>query len=97
MKLPYLKKGQDSMTDAFSDNAAKSRFEYAVGKETAIANYRREGATLFIDYVEAPPALRGTGTAGKLMSKIMEKAAAENLTVVPICGYAALWISRHKK
>ncbi|TAL27209.1 MAG: hypothetical protein EPN97_17660 [Alphaproteobacteria bacterium] len=45
----------------------------------AVADYRREGSTLFIDYVEAPPELRGTGAAGKLMEEIMAFAAREKL------------------
>jgi uncharacterized protein len=81
--------------DSFSDNTAKSRFEYKVGDATAFADYRREGGTLFIDYVEAPVELRGTGAAGKLMEKIMETARQEELKVVPICGYAASWIRRN--
>lgn len=79
----------------FTDNTAKSRFEYTVNGATAFADYRREGSTLYIDYVEAPPELRGTGAAGNLMKHIMEAAQRENLKVVPICGYAASWISRN--
>lgn len=82
---------------AFSDNPAKRRFEYLVGEFMAVANYRREGQTLFIDYVEAPPELRGTGAAGKLMEEIMAFADREKLQVTPICGYAAQWMARHKK
>ncbi len=85
----------ESMEDAFLDNAGKSRFEYLMNGSVAFANYRREGTTLFIDYVEAPEELRGTGAAGKLMQNIMEQARQEKTTVVPICGYAATWIARH--
>ena len=59
------------------------------------ADYRRDGGTLYIDYVEAPPALRGSGAAGRLMAGVMQAARAQNLSVVPICGYAAAWIKRH--
>jgi predicted GNAT family acetyltransferase len=85
------------MPDGFNDNAAKNRFEYHVNGATAFANYRREGTTLYIDYVEAPHELRGTGAAGKLMQSIMEQAQKDNLKVVPICGYAASWMSRNAK
>lgn len=79
----------------FSDNGARNRFEYKVGNATAFADYRREGDTLFIDYVEAPAELRGTGAAGRLMEKVMETAQQEGLKVVPICGYAASWMRRY--
>jgi uncharacterized protein len=83
------------MSDLFTDNSLKSRFEYHVNGKTAFADYRREEGTLYIDYVESPPELRGTGTAGKLMEHIMEVAQKEKLDVVPICGYAAAWMSKH--
>jgi predicted GNAT family acetyltransferase len=84
------------MTEAFTNNTLRSRFEYAVNGSIAFANYRREGATLYIDYVEAPVELRGTGAAGKLMQNIMNVAQKEKLNVVPICGYAAAWMARNK-
>ncbi|MBP2230566.1 putative GNAT family acetyltransferase [Azospirillum agricola] len=83
--------------EAFSDNRAKNRFELAVGGQTVFADYRRSGGTLLISYVEAPPSLRGTGAAGRLMEGVMGQARAEGLKVVPVCSYAALWIQRHKQ
>lgn len=84
------------MTGSFSYNSGAGRYEYHVGDAVAFARVRREGATLFIDYVEAPPALRGTGAAGKLMQHVMDMARAESVQeVVPICGYAASWIAKN--
>jgi predicted GNAT family acetyltransferase len=83
------------MTDRISDNAARSRYELDVDGKIVFANYRRVGSTLHIPYVEAPPSLRGTGAAGRLMRGVMETARAEGLKVVPICGYASAWIHRH--
>lgn len=65
--------------------------------EIAYADYHIDGGTLFIDYVFAPPALRGTGAAGKVMEGMMQLAAEKNLQVTPICGYAASWMKRHEK
>ena len=85
------------MPASFTDNTRKSRFEYAVNDSIAFANYRREGSTLYIDRVEAPPELRGTGAAGHLMQQIMNFAKSENLKVVPICSYAVAWIAKNNK
>ena len=71
------------------------KFEYEVEGSVAFADYRLEGSTLYIDYVEAPQALRGTGAVGQLMQHIMQTAKNKQWHVVPICGYAASWISRH--
>lgn len=82
------------MSDFFTDNSLKSRFEYSVNGKTAFAEYRREGKKLFIDHVEAPEELRGTGAAGKLMEHIIEAAQKEKMEVVPVCGYAASWMRK---
>ena len=78
-----------------TDNTAKSRYELAVDDRIVYADYRKNADTLYIDYVEAPVELRGTGAAGRLMEEIMKTARSENMKVVPICGYAASWIKRH--
>lgn len=84
------------MTDEiFKDNVEEGRFEYHIGDLMAYATYSLNGAVLSIHYVEAPPALRGTGAAGNLMQKIMETARARQYKVIPICSYAAAWIRRN--
>lgn len=76
-------------------NKDLSRYEMSIDGETVFANVRKAGNTLYIDYVEAPPALRGTGATGKLMQGLMDSIKNDNLKVVPICGYAAAWMERH--
>ncbi|NBO18916.1 MAG: N-acetyltransferase [Proteobacteria bacterium] len=71
------------------------RFEIDISGHTVFATYRLEGKTLFIDHVEAPPALRGTGAAGALMKDILTRANGDGLTITPICGYAASWLRRN--
>jgi predicted GNAT family acetyltransferase len=78
------------------DNTARSRYELGVDGQTVFANYRREGDVLTILWVEAPPALRGTGAAGRLMTLIGEEARRHNWKIVPVCGYAAAWLRGSK-
>ena len=80
-----------------TDNTLQHRFELNKDGHTAFADYRLQGETLYIDYVEAPPPLRGTGAAGELMEGVMRIAGDNAYKVVPICGYAAAWIRRHSK
>lgn len=49
-----------------TDNTALQRFELEESGLIAFANYRRSGQHVVIPHVEAPPALRGTGAAGRL-------------------------------
>ncbi|MES2961163.1 MAG: GNAT family N-acetyltransferase [Pseudomonadota bacterium] len=78
------------------DNKQNSRFEIITDGLVTFADYRLEKNILTIKYVEAPIELRGAGTAGKLMEEIAKKADAENLKIIPICGYAAVWLRKHK-
>lgn len=83
------------MTQTVVDNTAKSRFELTEQGLTAFADYHLSGDRLAIPHVEAPPALRGTGTAGRLMTGLLDQARARGLKVVPICPYAKVFIQRH--
>ncbi|HEX3498419.1 MAG TPA: GNAT family N-acetyltransferase [Stellaceae bacterium] len=85
------------MSDPIRDNAERSRYELEIDGQIVFANYRRHGATLSILHVEAPPPLRGTGAAGRLMQGIAEIARASGAKIVPLCGYAAVWLRRHRE
>ncbi len=77
------------------DNRAENRFELHEDSHLVWANYRiRDGRTV-IPHVEADPALRGTGAAGRLMQQIVDYARAEKLVIVPRCSYATAWFERH--
>lgn len=84
-----------SVMSEVKDNKDQKRFELVVEDQLVFANYRIEGETLYINYVEAPVSLRGTGAAGKLMEGIVALAKRENYNIVPICSYAAAWLRRH--
>jgi len=85
------------MINAVSDNPGRHRYELDVDGQVVFADYRREGAVLTILHVEAPPALRGTGAAGRFMQGMMEKVRKEGLKVMPVCSYAVAWLGRHKE
>jgi len=76
------------------DNAASGRFEMDEGGMTSWADYRVSGGRLYIDHVESPPPLRGTGASGRLMAAVATEARRRGLGVTPICGYAASWLRR---
>jgi len=74
-----------------------ARYEMDERGATAYADYRRDGQRLNIDYVFAPPELRGTGASGRLMAALSANARAKHLRITPICGYAAAWLRRSKE
>ena len=87
------------MTD-LRDVRTDQRFEQGFADpdgqlRTVFADYAVQGSTRVILHVEADPALRGTGAAGRFMQTLAEHARAEKLTLTPRCGYAIAWLKRH--
>ena len=80
---------------AMRDNRDQGRFEIEEAGLVVFADYRRREGQIIIDHVEAPPALRGSGAAGRLMAEIVRQAKAERARIIPLCGYAAAWLKRN--
>jgi predicted GNAT family acetyltransferase len=59
------------------------------------ADYHRNGAALVIAHVEADPALRNTGAAGRFMQSLTDWAREQGELLEPHCAYAVHWYSRH--
>jgi len=78
------------------DNAGWSRFELEEEGKLAFADYHKSDGVLTISHVEADPALRGRGTAGRLMEGVLHAAREQGLKIRPLCGYAVAYIQRHE-
>jgi predicted GNAT family acetyltransferase len=76
------------------NDTANARYEMDEEGQTSWADYRLAGERLYIDHVESPPALRGTGAAGRLMAALAADARDKGLKITPICGYAHAWLRR---
>ena len=82
------------------DVTAKHRFEQeftdAGGALRRVhADYRIDGETRAILHVEADPALRGSGAAGRFMQNLASHARRETIRLDPVCSYAVAWFKRH--
>ena len=80
-----------------TDNTTLCRFELIEEGKLAFADYRLSDGVLILPHVEADPALRGKGTAGRLMNGVLELARERGWKVRPVCGYAAAYIQRHRE
>jgi len=78
-----------------TDNTALGRFELIEEGKLAFADYRIQDGVMILPHVEADPALRGRGTAGRLMEGLLEIARSRGLRVTPVCGYAAAFMRKH--
>jgi predicted GNAT family acetyltransferase len=77
------------------DNQSKSRFELTSDDHLAELIYRRRADRLVLVHTEVPEALSGQGIGGLLVQAAIDRAAGEDLTVVPLCPFARGWLQRH--
>lgn len=77
------------------NNALASRFAMAVNGGLAVLDYRIEGGTIFLLYVEVPASEQGRGIAGKLSRAALEFSRGSGLKVVPRCPFIAAYMQRH--
>lgn len=84
------------LRDVLADQRFEQGFSDPEGQlRSVFADYAVQGSTRVILHVEADPALRGTGAAGKFMQALAEHARAEGLKLTPRCSYAVAWLKRH--
>ncbi len=76
-------------------NKAESRYEKDFDGHSVYATTREVDGVLYIDYVFAPPELRGSGAAGQFMEALMAEVKNKGFKAKPICGYAVSWLRRH--
>ena len=76
-------------------NEAAHRFEADLGGPVAVADYERNGNTLYFTHTETPFAYRGRGIACQVVESALTYAKTQGLTVVPLCGFVASYIDEH--
>ncbi|MBY0531063.1 MAG: N-acetyltransferase [Xanthobacteraceae bacterium] len=77
------------------DNKQASRYELDVEGGVAFADYRMAPGAVTVNYTEVPEALRGRGIGAKLSAAVLEHIRAEDLKVIPRCGFFAAFIREH--
>jgi uncharacterized protein len=77
------------------DNPDQSRFELRADGHLAELDYRHHGRRLVLIHTEVPVELEGRGIGGRLVMAAIDRAAREDLTVVPLCPFARGWLERH--
>ena len=80
---------------AVVDERSASRFVVEIDGHVAELLYGRKGDHLTLVHTEVPEELGGRGLGSKLVRAAVDTAAADGLTIVPLCEFARGWLEGH--
>lgn len=73
----------------------RHRFEVHLEGNTAYLEYESDDRVMYITHTIVPPALEGRGVGSALVKQALSYAERQQLKVIPICSFAAAYMSRH--
>jgi predicted GNAT family acetyltransferase len=74
---------------------AEHRFVVEIGGRTAELTYDLQGDRLFLVHTGVPGEMEQQGIGSALVTAAVEWAAAQHLTVVPLCPFVRWWLRQH--
>jgi predicted GNAT family acetyltransferase len=78
-----------------SHDVQSHQFSNDVDGYRAILDYTLTGGTMNITHTSVPHEIGGRGIAAELMRSALAFARDHNLTVNPLCSYAAAYLNKH--
>ena len=83
------------MTEQVVDRPERNAFTLAVGGDTALAAYRREGNTLLFVHTEVPGGHEGEGVGTRLIAGALDQVRERGERVVPLCSFVRHYVDTH--
>ncbi len=77
------------------DNPDKSQYEFHLEGETPRLEYIKAKDKIYLTHTEVPPVLSGRGIGSALIGAVLEDIDRQELTLVPLCPFVALYLQRH--
>ena len=83
------------MAETLTDNVSRSRFELGTDGDSGFVDYRRSGATLFLNHAEVPAALAGHGLGTRLVRGTLDLIRSRGERMVPVCPFIKAFVRRN--
>jgi predicted GNAT family acetyltransferase len=83
------------MTDNFSDNEARGRFELDVDGTIAFVTYRKSPGAITLVHTEVPPELGGRGVGSKLGRATLDAVRAQACKLSVECDFIRNYMTKH--
>ena len=79
------------------DNPGRQRYELQLPEGLAFATYQQRGDVMAVTHSEVPPEVEGRGIGSALVRGVLDDIRARGFKVLPLCGFVAAYIRRHKE
>jgi len=77
------------------DNPDKPQYEFHLDGEIPRLEYIKTKDKIFLTHTEVPEALAGRGIGSALIGAALEDIERQELTLVPLCPFVALYLKRN--
>ena len=82
--------------NAIKNNTHHHQFELVTdGKRSIVAYQKVDDDTLALTHTEVDPSLEGHGVGSKLVEDVLQYVEQNNLKIVPLCPFVAVYLKRH--
>jgi len=81
---------------SITDNRHHHRFEMKRDGKLSIVDYQQvDDETIALTHTEVDPSQEGQGVGSHLVQGVLEYVERNNLKIVPLCSFVAVYIKRH--
>ncbi len=84
-----------SVTYHLIDNEDRKQYEFHIEDQIARLEYIKAKGKIYFTHTEVPKILEGRGIGSALIKASLEDIERQDLTLVPLCPFVALYLKRH--
>ncbi|VAW20903.1 hypothetical protein MNBD_BACTEROID01-1585 [hydrothermal vent metagenome] len=77
------------------DNTERKQYEFHIEAFVPRIEYIKEKNNIYLTHTEVPKELENKGIGSKLVKQVFRVIEQENLTLIPLCPFVAMYIKRH--
>lgn len=77
------------------DNEKDNQYEFHIDKFIPRIEYIKAQNQVYLTHTEVPKELEGKGIGSTLIRKVLEEIEQNNLTLIPMCPFVAMYIKDH--
>jgi predicted GNAT family acetyltransferase len=76
-------------------NLAANRFEVETDGLLSVLEYRVKDQSMLVTSTAVPAPVEGRGIGSSMVAAAVDYAAAQGLTLVPMCSFTHAWLQQH--